>query len=138
MPLCWIASQDITVDGSIEVDDVVTDYTVPEAETVIIDAALVPLWYKTILQLEMQKEVNDSLTASLRIAAGTGKHYAGQLENMKRQNEKLQGIIANLKEQNKAMTGDAESMTRLYLRWRTIGRISIGVATAATLLLLID
>jgi hypothetical protein len=95
---------------------------------VLVNADLIPLWYITILQLQESEVVIDSLRASLNISNNTIKYQAGQLGNYKRQTEKLNAMNKNLQEQNKTLSTNADGITKFYLRWRTIGRISIGVA----------
>ncbi len=102
----------------------------------LIDTDLLPLWYVTILQLQESEVVIDSLRASLDLAGGTIKYQAGQIGNLKNQTDKLNAMNKNLQDQNKLLRTDADSLTKFYIRWRNIGRISIGVAAALAIIAL--
>ncbi len=102
----------------------------------LIDTDLLPLWYVTILQLQESEVVIDSLRASLDLAGNTIKYQVGQIGNLKKQTDNLNAMNKNLRDQNKLLSSDADSLTKFYIRWRNVGRISIGVAAALAIIVL--
>ena len=122
-----VRSQNITSDGSVTSDNEVI--TPDESKSdVAIHTDLLPLWYTTILELQKSEAVIDSLRASIEMYNKNIRYQAGQIVNYKKQVEKVNLMNKNLQGQLKILSDDADSMTKYYLRWRLIGRVSIGVA----------
>ena len=125
MPLCWIQSQDITIDGTVTVDNTVIEPGVDSTQNVLINKGYLPLWLTTIYELQKAETVIDSLRLAYTQAVGSSKYYSLQADNLTKQKTQMQRIIDNLNEQIK-FSEEANWETKYQAKkWRRIARWSM-------------
>lgn len=104
---------------------------------VSIDRVLLPLWYGTIVELELQKVVNDSLRATIIMHEHTIKYQVDQTMNLERQVSNLETTNRIVQEQAKISKKDSDAMTRAFLKWRSIAKIGFGAAFVEFIIIIV-
>lgn len=128
MPLCWIQSQDISIDASVTVDNTVISAEPNSTQEVSFNSDYLPLMYTALMELEKSEVIIDSLRLAYEQSSESAKYYAKRTANLERQKKEQQKIISNLKGQIDMSSGSLNETQYQLKKWKLIGKAAIVAA----------
>ena len=124
----WIASQNITIDGSGTIDNSVIIPNYDSIHQVSINVDLLPLWYTTILELKVAEIKIDSLNLTYQVEKNRSKYLNTQLLTCKSGNDILKDMIMILEKKNVMIGVDSQAKDKEIKRLRIWSKIYISIA----------